>query len=160
MTADPLIYSTSPLQVADAVAALILVENDGYLMQDRDLKPQIWYPGCWGLFGGAIEPGEDEIAALIRELDEELELKIDSPRFFVRFAFDLGGIGLGTHIRSFYTVEITRTACAKLKLHEGAGMKVLSAADILGEPRITPYDSFAIFLHHARNRLRQGHEKS
>ncbi len=154
MIADPLIHSTSTLQVADAVAALILVENDGYLMQNRDPLPQIWYPGCWGLFGGAIESGEDEVAALTRELDEELELKIDSPRFFARFAFDLGGIGLRSYVRSFYTVEITRAACAGLTLHEGAGMKVFSAADILGEPRITPYDSFAIFLHHARNRLR------
>ncbi len=160
MTADPLIYSTSPLKMADAVAALILVENDGYLMQHRDLKPQIWHPGCWGLFGGAIESGEDEVAALTRELDEELELKLASPRFFARFTFDLGGIDLGAHIRSFYTVEITRAACAGLSLHEGAGMKVFAAADILVEPRITPYDSFAIFLHHARNRLRQGHEKS
>ena len=34
----------------------------------------IFYPGHWGLFGGAMEPGEAADAALRRELQEELGL--------------------------------------------------------------------------------------
>ena len=46
------------LRPADAAAALIVVGADGhYLMQLRDQKAGIFYPGHWGLFGGAIDPG-------------------------------------------------------------------------------------------------------
>ena len=31
-----------------------------------------WLPGAWDVFGGHLEPGEDELAALRRELGEEL----------------------------------------------------------------------------------------
>jgi hypothetical protein len=41
----------------------------------------------------------------------------------------------------------------RLVLHEGAAMRVFSGPDILREDRVTPYDSFALFLHHARGRL-------
>ena len=37
-------------------------------MQLRDQKPNIFYPGHWGLFGGAIEENEDPTVALKREL--------------------------------------------------------------------------------------------
>ena len=67
--------STLPLRASSAVAAIVVVDQDRYLMQLRDDIPGIWYPGHWGLFGGAIDTGEDEIAALRRELREELELQ-------------------------------------------------------------------------------------
>ena len=34
------------------------------------------YPGVWGLAGGHMEAGETELAALTRELDEELGVRI------------------------------------------------------------------------------------
>ncbi len=43
----------------DAAAAIIFLDDGRYLMQHRDDKPGIFYPDHWGLFGGAIEPGED-----------------------------------------------------------------------------------------------------
>jgi hypothetical protein len=48
---DPKLLGTVPLFISDAAAAIIRVEDDGYLMQLRDSRPDIWYPGCWGLFG-------------------------------------------------------------------------------------------------------------
>ena len=56
--------SSVPLRAGSAVAAIIVVDRERYLMQLRDDAPHIWYPGHWGLFGGAIDAGEDEIAAL------------------------------------------------------------------------------------------------
>lgn len=35
------------------------------------------YPDVWGLGGGHMEPGETELAALARELDEELGVQIE-----------------------------------------------------------------------------------
>ena len=83
-----------PLRVSNAVAAIVVVDRERYLMQLRDDIPGIWYPGHWGLFGGAVDAGEDEIAALRRELREELELELQTAELFVRFDFDLTPMGL------------------------------------------------------------------
>lgn len=150
---EPLIAGEGPLSVGDAVAAIICVEAGGYLMQLRDARPDIWYPDHWGLFGGALEPGEDPIRALGRELSEELELDLESAEFFARIDFDLGGLGLPRYYRSYYVVPITRAVEARLVLHEGSAKRVFPGPDILREPDVTPYDAFALFLHYARTRL-------
>ncbi len=54
------------------VAIAILYQDNRYLMQLRDNIPTIVYPGCWGFFGGHIEPGETPLAAVQRELQEEI----------------------------------------------------------------------------------------
>jgi hypothetical protein len=130
----------TPLSISDAAAAIILVDGEGYLMQLRDSRPDIWYPGHWGFFGGAIDPGERPEEALARELRE-----VD---------FDLPGLGLRKYRRDYYVVPVAGGAVSRLVLHEGAAMRVFSGADILAEAAVTPYDKFALFLHHARARLR------
>ena len=140
----------------DAVAAIILVESDGYLLQLRDARPDIWYPDHWGLFGGGTELGEDPVRALARELDEELELKLETAEFFARIDFDLGGLGLDRYFRSYYVVPIGRAVADRLVLHEGAAMRVFGGAEALTQIRLTPYDAFALYLHHARARLTRG----
>jgi 8-oxo-dGTP diphosphatase len=54
------------------VAVAILYQSDRVLFQLRDVKPDIVYPGHWGLFGGHLEPGESPAEAIIRELQEEI----------------------------------------------------------------------------------------
>jgi hypothetical protein len=44
MSRDSLLAGESPLFVTDAAAAIPCVETDGYLMQLRDARPDIWYP--------------------------------------------------------------------------------------------------------------------
>jgi 8-oxo-dGTP pyrophosphatase MutT (NUDIX family) len=145
--------SNLPLRASSAVAAIIVVEGKRYLMQRRDDLPGIWYPGHWGLFGGAVDAGEDESAALRRELQEELELELEAASLFVRFDFDLTPMGLGRYFRAFYEVRITAAVHARLVLREGAEMRALSGDEALSLPRLSPYDSFALFLHHHRRRL-------
>jgi 8-oxo-dGTP pyrophosphatase MutT (NUDIX family) len=149
----PLLAGGGPLVVGDAVAAIICVEAEGYLMQLRDARPDIWYPDHWGLFGGGIDPGEDPLQALQRELYEELELRVPQTEFFARIDFDLGGLGLPRYYRSYYVVRIARDTEASLQLHEGAAKRVFRGSEILREPKVTPYDAFALFLHHQRTRL-------
>src|ERR1700680_1541781 len=60
------------LVAGNAAVALIVVDREHYLLQLRDQKPGIFYPGHWGLFGGATEPGEPPEAAGAREIKEEL----------------------------------------------------------------------------------------
>ena len=53
--------------------ALAMLQRDGrWLMQLRDEIPNIVAPGCWGLFGGHLDPGETPEQALRRELLEEI----------------------------------------------------------------------------------------
>lgn len=153
MTSDLLISSRTPLLVGDAVGAIIRVESDGYLMQLRDSKQDIWYPGRWGLFGGAIEPDEDPMGALKRELREELELEIETAEFFARIDFDLASLPLPRFYRSYYVVSISRAVESRLVVHEGAAKRLFRGYEILEQPNVTPYDAFALFLYHARGRL-------
>jgi len=145
--------SSLPLRASSAVAAIIVVDRQRYLMQLRDDAPHIWYPGHWGLFDGAVDAGEDEIAALRRELREELELELETAKLFVRFDFDLTPMGLARYFRAYYEVPIGAEACQRLVLHEGAEMRALSGNDALSLPRLAPYDSFALFMRHHRRRI-------
>jgi len=145
--------SRAPLRAGDAAAALLVLEDQRYLLQLRDDIPPIWYPGHWGLFGGGVDPGEDAVAALRRELREELDLEAAEARHFVRFDFDLTSIGLGRYFRTYYEVPVTLAAFDRLTLREGREMRAFPGDEALALPRISPYDGFALFLHHHRARL-------
>ncbi|MCT0225032.1 NUDIX hydrolase [Synechococcus sp. CS-1328] len=54
------------------VALAMLQQKGRWLMQLRDEIPGIVAPGCWGLFGGHLDPGETPEQAMRRELLEEI----------------------------------------------------------------------------------------
>ena len=143
------LFSPVSLEFSDAVAALIVIEEDGrYLMQLRDDKPGIFYPDHWGLFGGAVEPGETVEQALVRELDEELGLDAREARYFMELDFDVGFMGQGRHWRKFYELTIPAALLPTLRLGEGRSMEAVAAEELLIDRKTVPYDSFAIWLHH------------
>jgi hypothetical protein len=41
-------------------------------------------------------------------------------------------------------------------LHEGSAMQAFSAPELLAGRRVTPYDSFAVWMHYSRGRLAAG----
>lgn len=147
---------TTPLRLGDAVAAIIIVDDRDYLLQLRDPLPHIWYPDHWGTFGGAVEPGEDELTALRRELREELAFDPEGAEFFARFDFDLSGPALGCYYRSYWEVRVTSAQAARFVLGEGARLAAFLPEPLFALPNVTPYDAFALFLHHARGRLKTG----
>ena len=60
------------------VATILPYRADGrILMQLRDEKAGIAFPGQWGFFGGTIEPGETPEAAARRELAEEVGILVE-----------------------------------------------------------------------------------
>jgi len=146
--------STPKLQTGNAVAAILLAADRRYVLQLRDDVPHIWYPGHWGLFGGSVDPGEDELTALRRELREELELELDATRarLFTRFQFDLRPLGLELYFRSNYEIIVSLAELGRFVLHEGAAMRSVSGDEMLAM-KLVPYDAFALFLHYRQKRL-------
>ena len=60
--------------------ALAVLERDGaWLLQLRDDKESILYPGHWGLFGGHLDSEETPSEAVHRELLEEINWEQPSP---------------------------------------------------------------------------------
>ncbi len=151
---DCFLTSKEPLSPGDAVCALLILEDGRYLMQLRDQRADIFYPGYWGLFGGAVDSGEDPVSALYRELAEELSLEADHARLFTNFTYDLTSIGLKTFYRTCYEVPITYATLDGLHLQEGEAMQVFDGREALSLLRIVPYDAFTLWLHCERTRLK------
>ena len=136
--------------VADAAAAVIRLPGERYLLQLRDDRPDIWYPGHWGCFGGALDAGEEPLDALRRELLEELELEVAAAREVARMDFDFGPVGLGKGFRIYYLVDIDDRVASRLRLHEGQRMEVLAYEKLACGIELVPYDAFALHLVHGR----------
>ena len=153
MRADPFLAATERLRAANAVAALLVLDDGRYVMQLRDSVPNIFYPGHWGCFGGAVDDDEGPIQALGRELKEELEIDVGQTREFTRFDFDLTQLGQARVYRIYYEVQVSLDAYSRVVLHEGAAVRAFAGNEILNEPRVTPYDAFAVWLHLKRARF-------
>jgi 8-oxo-dGTP diphosphatase len=141
------------LRPENAAAALIQLRDGRYILQLRDARPDIFYPDHWGCFGGAIDAGETPEAALIRELDEELGLKLaeNTAKRFTRFTHDFGFAGLGSIDRIYFHLPLSDMA--GLRLQEGARVAAFVADEALHRLRMVPYDSFALWMHHNRGRI-------
>ena len=135
------------MQPGNAAAAVIVLDDGRYLLQLRDNKEGIFFPGHWGLFGGGVEMGEQPVAALRRELKEELGLEVVEPRPLTRFEFDLAPMGLKRIYREFFEVNLPAAIVSTLRLGEGSAFESFNREQVLTLPRLTPYDAFALWFH-------------
>lgn len=132
----------------DAVACILTI-SDKYVVQLRDDKPNIFFPGYWSLFGGQVENNENPEDALKRELLEELNLEIKGNlNFFTSLNYDYGFCGLGKYYRKYYTYEIGDNLYSQLVLGEGQAYNKFDAGSLLKKNNFVPYDSFVIWMHY------------
>lgn len=139
------------------MVAFILIHGGRYLLQRRDALPHIFFPGHWGLFGGALEPGETAVQALQRELMEEIRIAFDPAgmRFFTRFECDFGIKGEPPIKRTYFEMgPFEETILCRIDLQEGAAAAAFTAREALGSLCLTPHDKFALWMHANRARLR------
>jgi 8-oxo-dGTP pyrophosphatase MutT (NUDIX family) len=154
MTPRNLLSDDRPLVLSHAVAAILRDRAGRYLLQERDDIPGIWYPGHCALFGGAIEAGETPVAALRRELVEELALDLPAARLELFLRLDIGMSGVGPRERHVFEATLDDGEIARLSLGEGAAMHWLTGdAALTGGVPLAAYDALALFLHHRRDRI-------
>jgi 8-oxo-dGTP diphosphatase len=110
-------------------AVIIFLHNnfDSYLLQLRDFKSSIIYPGHWGAFGGAIEEGESPRSAIDRELIEEIGYAPETFSYFRECSRDEGKL----KIHMFYS-ELS-VSLAELCLMEGVDMGLFTREEILSK---------------------------
>ena len=60
----------------EGTVVIILNSVNKFLLQLRDNKPGIEFPGKWSLFGGGMETGETPTECIIREIKEEINLQV------------------------------------------------------------------------------------
>jgi len=111
------------------VGALLVDTNGKLIAQQRDDKPGVTNPGMVSLFGGTSHEGESPIETLRRELEEELELEVNSNNLLLQTIKHENGTNVAC---SIYIV--TGVDAEKLELHEGAGFAVGTPEDLLSHP--------------------------
>ena len=108
------------------VVVVFLHKNfDSYLLQLRDFKSWISYPGHWGAFGGAMEEGESPETAICRELAEEIGYTPGVFNFFCQAYNDNDKL----NVYMFYSKMSVSTA--ELYLMEGIDMGMFTKEEIL-----------------------------
>jgi 8-oxo-dGTP pyrophosphatase MutT (NUDIX family) len=161
MAADPFCVSStfltasSPLAPSDAVAAIIVNEDNHVLLQLRDDKAEIFFPHHWGCFGGGIEDGEDAAQSLLRELDEELGLAFDASALekFITIAFTLTPNATRAVDRHFFIIRTSTAAMQHITLGEGQRHGFFPWQEMMAMPNVTPYDKFAMWVYFNQARL-------
>ena len=111
------------------VGALLVDTNGKLIAQQRDDKPGITNPGMVSLFGGTSHEGEPPTETLRRELQEELELEVNSSNLLLQTVKCENGTNVAC---SIYIV--TGVDAEKLKLHEGAGFATGTPEELLSRP--------------------------
>jgi 8-oxo-dGTP diphosphatase len=68
------------METCISVGGLLIRDDLHVLLQLRDEKPTILYPGYWEIPSGNLEPGDTVEAGAIRELAEETGYRMADPK--------------------------------------------------------------------------------
>lgn len=128
------------LKPMDAAACLISIDKEELVLQLRDESGAIFFPGRWGFFGGAIEGEETPLDAIIREVYEELSIKIPKERF-ERSGLMTLKLSDFTLERHFFLLDISQDEASQIVLGEGQRWGAFSL-DQVSKLRLTPYDEY------------------
>jgi len=130
-------------------SACIILNNDKILLQKRDFKKNIFYPGYHGFFGGAKEKNETYLSCIKREINEELGINIKKKRFkfFSKNSLDFSPIKEKIFFRYYYVLKLNNKEVKKIKIKEGIALKKIEINKAINSNlKIVPYDSFVLWL--------------
>lgn len=123
--------------VKTPIAVALLVRDGKALLAHRHPQRR-WYPDCWDLVGGHVEPGELPVEAVVRECAEELGIRVHSPK---RFAMPFSDPTLEMHAFLVTRWEGEPANCApdehdELRWCTPAEIETLTMADPVALPSI------------------------
>jgi 8-oxo-dGTP diphosphatase len=104
------------------VGVILEDRNNRLLLQLRD--DNVNYPNQWGLFGGHIESNEKPLQAAIREIYEELGIKLKKEELKFLFCVKIDNKNYFV-FRTKFLYDIS-----KIKLKEGKDLKFFSKEEI------------------------------
>ena len=134
-----------------SVGALITDQQGRVLLQRRDQKTSIYFPGLWGVFGGSCEGDETPESAIVREIWEELSVHVTSPELFITWNIRCRDLGEEPRERYFFNVEFDAEMTAGIKLHEGQEYRFFQVSELPPVSKIVPFDLAALTMFsHAR----------
>lgn len=110
------------------VAAILPYLGNKVLMQLRDQKTGIAFPGHWGFFGGTIELGELPLQCARRELWEEIGYKTDE---WTALSVDRIRAPEDIVAHSFYLP--LKMKLEDIRLHEGRDMGLFTLDEICSQ---------------------------
>jgi len=126
----------------------IITVNDKYLLQLRDNKKNIFFPGFWGLFGGRLDRNEIHAKAIKREINEETNLIVKVIRKILTVDFRMVGLRKERNI-IYFDCKVLKNK--KIILREGQKYNFFSFSQIK-KLKIVPMDFVAINCHYHKNK--------
>ncbi len=115
------------------VVVILPYVNNKVLLQLRDIKEDISFPGCWGFFGGSIDDGETPDDASTRELFEEIGYR---PAIMHKLGFERIP-DLGNTASHAYCCQLT-IPINEIKLKEGLDLGLFSLEEIMAKELYSP----------------------
>tara|TARA_Y100000816_G_C26072100_1_gene564035 strand:+ start:21 stop:446 length:426 start_codon:yes stop_codon:yes gene_type:complete len=125
----------------------IITFKQKYLLQLRDNKENIFFPGFWGLFGGRQDNNEKEKLVVKREVKEETNLNVLISSQILSVNFHMIGLKKKRKI-TYFDCKIKKSP--KITLNEGQKYNFFSFNE-LKRLKIVPMDFVAINCHYHKN---------
>lgn len=139
-----------------SVGAIIYDSEGKLLLQKRDLKKSIFFPGLWGVFGGACEKNENGSETIVREIYEELRIPIALPKLFITLEITSIDLSSEPRNRQFYEVHFSEEMKHNIALQEGEGYHFFNPNELPDATEVVPFDLAAVTMFvHSRLRPRQ-----
>ena len=126
----------------------IITYKDKYLLQLRDNKKNIFFPGFWGLFGGRLDKNELHSKTIMREIKEETNLNIKVIKKILTVDFSMIGLKKERNI-IYFDCKILNNK--KIILSEGQKYNFFPFNQIR-KLKIVPMDFVAINCHYHNNK--------
>ena len=123
---------------------VVIYFKDKYLIQKRSNKKNIYFPNLFGVFGGNVEKKEKIIKAVIREIFEELNIKLNSKqvKFFFKISINSRHF-LKNRSRFYFFVKILKSQLNSINLKEGQSYHFINISKIK-KLDFVPWDLSAI----------------
>jgi len=109
--------------------------GDKYLIGLRSKKTK-YFPLHWDFPGGKLEPNENPLEGIVREVKEETDLDVNPLEVLGIYEFDLDNKGENTHRFTIYSTEIIS---GNVKLSEEHTKQRWATKDEIRKLKIEPY---------------------